>query len=144
MKRRIFCAFISPAGSLRFILGIGAVLLLSGCASVSPQQAFQPVQGDVATLSGQRVVWNQGTADDQKAEAEVRHLLQAPLGVNAAVQIALLNSPDLQATFEEIGISQADLVQAGLLKNPTFAASWRFPMLLRAIPMPSILWPRIF
>jgi cobalt-zinc-cadmium efflux system outer membrane protein len=57
----------------------------------------------------------------------VRHLLLLPLGANEAAQVALLNNPDLQATFEEIGISQADLVQAGLLKNPTFAASWRFP-----------------
>ncbi len=57
----------------------------------------------------------------------VHRLLLAPLNANEAAQIALLNNPDLQATFEEIGISQADLVQAGLLKNPTFAGSWRFP-----------------
>jgi cobalt-zinc-cadmium efflux system outer membrane protein len=85
------------------------------------------VQENVAGLSGQLVTWNQGTADDQKAEAEVQHLLLKPLSANDAAQVALLNNPDLQATFEEIGISQADLVQAGLLKNPTFAASWRFP-----------------
>jgi cobalt-zinc-cadmium efflux system outer membrane protein len=110
----------------RYSTGVAA-LVLTGCASISPQEAFQPVQNDVSSLSGQRVVWNQGTADDQKAEVEVRHLLQTPLSANTAVQVALLNNPDLQATFEEIGISQADLVQAGLLKNPTFAASWRFP-----------------
>ena len=104
-----------------------AALLLSGCASVSPQEAFQPVQSDASALSGHQVAWNRETADDQKAEAEVRHLLSVPLGANDAAQVALLNNPDLQATFEEIGISQADLVQAGLLKNPTFAASWRFP-----------------
>ncbi len=102
-------------------------VLLTGCASVSPQEAFQPVQGDVAGLSGHKVEWNQGTAEDQKAEAEVHHLLSVPLGANDAAQVALLNNPDLQATFEEIGISQADVVQAGLLKNPTFAGSWRFP-----------------
>lgn len=105
----------------------GATVLLTGCASVGPQEAFQPVQGNVSALSGHQIVWNQGTADDRKAEAEVRHLLLVPLNANDAAQVALLNSPDLQATFEEIGISQADLVQAGLLKNPTFAASWRFP-----------------
>ena len=32
----------------------------------------------------------------------------------------------LQATYEEIGISQADLVQAGLLKNPEFTNITRF------------------
>ena len=104
-----------------------AVLLLAGCASVGPQEAFQPVQNKVASLSGYRVAWNQGTADDQKVEAEVNHLLLTPLSANDAVQVALLNNPELQATFQEIGISQADLVQAGLLKNPTFFASLRFP-----------------
>jgi len=108
------------------LLGTGA-LLLTGCASVSPDEAFQPIQSNISTISGQRVAWNRETVDDQKAEAEVRHLLLVPLGANDAAQIALLNNPDLQAIFEEIGISQADLVQAGLLKNPTFAASWRFP-----------------
>ncbi len=102
-------------------------ILLTGCASVSPEEAFQPVQNNVVGLSGHQVAWNQGTAEDQKAEAEVHHLLSVPLGANDAAQVALLNNPDLQATFEEIGISQADVVQAGLLKNPTFAGSWRFP-----------------
>jgi cobalt-zinc-cadmium efflux system outer membrane protein len=73
------------------------------------------------------VAWDQGTSDDQKAEADVRRLLASPLNANDAAQVALLNNPDLQVTFEEIGISQADLVQAGLLKNPTFSGSWRFP-----------------
>ncbi len=102
-------------------------LILTGCATSNPREAFQPVQKNVAAISGHRVAWNQETADDQKAEADVRHLLSVPLGANEAAQVALLNNPDLQATFEEIGLSQADLVQAGLLKNPTFSASWRFP-----------------
>ena len=101
-------------------------LLLIGCAPIGPQEAFQPVQGNISA-SGYRVVWNQGTADDRKAESEVRRLLSLPLDATQAAQVALLNNPDLQATFEEIGISQADLVQAGLLKNPTFALSLRFP-----------------
>ena len=104
-----------------------AAFLLGGCVSPGSKEAFQPVQRDVTTLSGHQVVWNQETADDQKAEAEVRHLLLVPLSANDAAQVALLNNPELQATFEEIGVSQADLVQAGLLKNPVFAASWRFP-----------------
>jgi cobalt-zinc-cadmium efflux system outer membrane protein len=33
----------------------------------------------------------------------------------------------LQATYEELGIAQADLVEAGLLKNPVFTFERRFP-----------------
>ena len=43
-----------------------------------------------------------------------------------AVEIALVNNPDLQATYEELGISQADMVQAGLLRNPSFGAELGF------------------
>lgn len=106
---------------------IVAPFLLAGCASMSQQEAFQDVQGKVVRLSGQHVAWNQNTADDQKALNAIQKLLENPLSANDAVQIALLNNPDLQSRFEDIGISQADLVQAGLLRNPTFSASWRFP-----------------
>jgi len=106
-----------------FLPIVPAILLVTGCSTVSNEEAFKSVQTNVADLSGHKVTWNQGTADDAKVEAQVKQLLSAPLNVHEAVQIALLNNPDLQATFEDIGISQADLVQAGLLKNPAFAGS---------------------
>lgn len=108
-------------------LCLASALLLAGCASVNPQQAFAPVQSEVDGLSGQRVVWNQGTDDDKLVSDDVWQRLKSPLDASAAAQIALLNNPGLQATFEDIGISQAALVQAGLLKNPAFALSLRFP-----------------
>ena len=83
----------------------GITLFLAGCATPTPREAFQPVQNNVAELSGHRVTWNQGTVDDQKVEAQVKRLLAQPLDANAAAQVALLNNPDLQGTFEEIGIS---------------------------------------
>ena len=49
------------------------------------------------------------------------------LTVDDAVQIAFLNNRDLQALYSDLGITQADLVQAGLLKNPLFDASIRWP-----------------
>src|SRR4051812_29027480 len=57
----------------------------------------------------------------------VETLLRATLTADRAVQIALLNNRNLQATFEEIGVAKADLLEAGLLKNPSFDASVRFP-----------------
>ena len=48
-------------------------------------------------------------------------LLARELTVDGAVQIALLGSPHLRSKFEELSIGQADLVQAGLLKNPVFS-----------------------
>jgi len=37
------------------------------------------------------------------------------------VQIALLNNPGLQATYAEVGIAEADLVQASRWRGPTFS-----------------------
>ena len=40
------------------------------------------------------------------------------------MQIALVRNASLQALYEELSIGQADVVQAGLLKNPSiFTAS---------------------
>ena len=38
-----------------------------------------------------------------------------------AVAIALWNSPSFQATLADLGVARADLVEAGLLRNPVFS-----------------------
>ena len=61
---------------------------------------------------------NSGGPEDASIEQAVRELLQQQLTADMAVRIALLTSPQLQAMYESLGIAQADLVQAGLLRNP--------------------------
>ena len=51
----------------------------------------------------------------------VAGLLGKPLTVDDAVQIALLNNRGLQAGFQELGITEAEVVQAGRLPNPGFS-----------------------
>jgi cobalt-zinc-cadmium efflux system outer membrane protein len=55
-------------------------------------------------------------------------MMQKELSADAAVQIALIGNPGLQATYEELGVAQADLVQAGLLPNPTIGVGFLFPV----------------
>lgn len=95
--------------------------LLGGCASTSAKPAFDDVAREVKARSGHTVRWSQGTEEDRRAEAAIDELLSRELTVDAAVQVALLGNPGLQAHFEELAIGQADLVQAGLLKNPVFS-----------------------
>ena len=95
----------------------------AGCASTSPAPAFQDVAAQVEHRSGHRIAWDQGTAEDAQVDQAIRRLLAKELAVDDAVQIALLRNPSLLATYEELSIAQADLVQAGLLKNPTFAVA---------------------
>ena len=100
-------------------------LLLTGCASVPSKGGFDEVQQAATQRLGQKVQWNQGTADDKAAAQGVQSLLHRPLTADDAVQVALLNNRRLQATYEELGVAQANLVQAGLLKNPRFSGSFQ-------------------
>ena len=103
------------------------ITLLGGCAAVQPRSSFPEVAQGVIDATGYRVHWNSGGADDEAAASQVRTLLSKPLDADAAVQIALLNNRSLQAVYEDLGIAQAELVGAGLLHNPVFDASVRFP-----------------
>src|SRR5262249_34074899 len=54
-------------------------------------------------------------------------LLAKELTEESAIQLALVNNRSLQATYEDLGVAQADLVQAGLLRNPSLGFGIRFP-----------------
>src|SRR6266511_3320301 len=106
------------------LLGAG---VLAGCTHVDPNPAFRELANTVHLRTGKRVQWNRGSIEDAQAQAAVSFLLSRPLTAESAVQIALLNNHTLQATYEELGIAQADLVEAGLLRNPIFTFERRFP-----------------
>lgn len=97
------------------------VAALMGCASTSPAGAFKDVRADVRERSGHDLAWDHESSDDKAIERAVDELLAADLTADGAVQVALLNNPTLRATYEELSLAQADLVQAGLLKNPVFS-----------------------
>lgn len=99
-----------------------------GCASTSPKPAFDDTAKLVADRSGQRIAWSEDDQGAPEIDRAVHDLLQQPLTVSAAVQIALLRNRRLQVRFEELGVAQADLVQAGLLKNPTLFGSIHLPI----------------
>ncbi|MGH6623310.1 MAG: TolC family protein, partial [Burkholderiaceae bacterium] len=69
---------------------------------------------------GKDAVWARSDAEQQTVAARVNELLAQPLSVDSAVQVALINNKGLQAGYYELGLSEADLVQAGRLPNPGF------------------------
>jgi hypothetical protein len=99
---------------------IGWLLLLlfgvSGCASVNLTAGFPELSAAVEERSATKLVWNRGTDLDKATADQLRSLLQRKLTADDAVQIAMLNNRDLQAMYSELGVAQADLVQAGLFK----------------------------
>lgn len=100
---------------------------LSGCAAEGPDKSFDQVQSLTQDRVGTHVYWNRNSKQDEQARAATDRALSQPLTCDAAVTLALLNNHHLQAIFEDLGISQADFVQAGLLDNPVFNLSIRFP-----------------
>lgn len=112
--------------------GIGVMCLLlfglTGCASVDLGAGFPDVSAAVAERSGTTIVWNRGTELDREAEEKLRALRQRKLTPDDGVQIAMLNNRDLQAIYLELGVAQADLVQAGLFRNPILDAAVQFPL----------------
>jgi cobalt-zinc-cadmium efflux system outer membrane protein len=103
-----------------------AVAALAGCAAAPKDAGFGDVRRDVAARTGQAVEWDRRTAADYAVSQRVRSMLAAGIGADEAVQVALLNNRSLQATYEGLGVAQAELVQAGLLRNPVFDADVKF------------------
>ncbi len=112
----------------RVTLAILAAALVSGCATVLPQEAFREAQPDLEAAVEARVVWRTGSDEDRQADALIDSLLARPLGLEGAVQVALLSNRRLQATYEDLGVAQASLVQAGLLGNPAFGGRALWPL----------------
>ena len=106
---------------------LGVVLFAAGCAQVPKEAGFNEVRGLVEERVDHRIQWTQESEADREVEKAVAKLLQSELSPEAAVQIALLNNPGLQAVYEDLGITQADVVEAGLLENPVLFGKVRFP-----------------
>ncbi len=99
---------------------VALLVLLAGCASLSPDGGVADVQKLVQDRAGAGavVIGREATPLTQQAIAA---LLERPLDEAAAVRIALLNNPSLHASMAALGISDADRVQAGTLPNPHFS-----------------------
>ena len=101
--------------------GVAAsVLVVSGCATFSKDGGFDTVAKETRERLGKDARPIRSAADADAVREAVDALLAKPLSVDDAVQIAVLNNRGLQATYGELGIAEADLVQAGRLQNPGF------------------------
>ncbi len=101
---------------------------VSGCASVDLSAGFPDVRSNVQQQLGMSLYWNNGTNLDREVDEKLKAILREKLTAERAVQVALLNNRELQGVYADLGVAQADLVQAGLLKNPLFDAVVTFPV----------------
>lgn len=100
-------------------------MVFAGCVSVDPRPDYQNTSRMVIERTGTDEVYEPGI--EPLIEGKISGLLEGGLTTREAVQVALLNNRSLQAAFQQIGVSRAEVVQSGLLSNPSLGFSLRFP-----------------
>lgn len=104
------------SSTLKALAATSAVLVLAGCASFSQDGGLNQVSDMTRARIGQPV-------SSAPAQSRVAEILSQPLTPDTAVELALLNNRSLQASLAELRIAEADLVQAGRMRNPGFSFS---------------------
>ncbi|MCP3920117.1 MAG: TolC family protein [bacterium] len=101
-------------------------VLITGCQSVDPGPDYDRAVEEIRRATGAANVFHPDSESGQ-VETRVTELLEGGLELTEAVELGLLNSPLLQASFHGVGMASADRAQAGLLTNPSLSAVLRFP-----------------
>ncbi len=104
----------SPRWSWR-IAAIALALGASGCAVV-PADLGRSEVDSLITERGQ-------TVDTGDTAALLASLITPSLSADDAVRIALINNPELQATYAKLGFAVADVYEAGRIRNPFLSGS---------------------
>lgn len=112
---------------IRLVIAAVACVAFSGCAQSAPERGLGGTRELVAERTGLEVRWDQHTPADAQVAERIREMLTTPLSADDAVQVALLSNRRLQASYQRLGIAQADVVEAGLLENPVFHLRPRWP-----------------
>lgn len=103
-----------------------AAVITAGCASPEIGRSAPRVVAATQDKLAKDIVYTADANARRAVRSRVEELLSRPLTAKSAVQIALLNNQRLQADLALLGIAQADLVQAGLFKNPVFSGTMVF------------------
>ncbi len=95
-------------------------VFISGCATFSPQPSSASINSLLQTRGAASLNWSNldSMQSDQKT---IDTLLAEPLGVDAAVAIALLRSPKLQHEYARLGYARADVLEAIQIANPSIS-----------------------
>ena len=104
------------------VLGSAALvgLLLTGCASVNIDQTISDTNADKSAFTQGKLALSR-TDQQRQARAQLsRELLAKPLGMDEAVQLALTNSPAMQALLAQSWADMSLANQGGRMANPIF------------------------
>ena len=111
---------MNPATFIQLNVVVACTWLLSGCAS--PREDFRNISTDLEHRTGHTLT----NAKPGEIIIPTSVSFDDGLSEDEAVTLALWNNAAFQETLADLGLSRADLVQAGMLPNPTL--SMLFPV----------------
>lgn len=106
--------------SLRVNTFLMSAALLGGCASVSIDQSLRDINQSANAFTEGRLALAQNQSQRSAMMQATQTLLKQPLTQTAAVQLALANSPTMQALLAEHWANSANAAQSGRIMNPLF------------------------
>ena len=110
---------LSPA---RALPALAFALALAGCASLSPQPPADEVSSLLESRGAVAVDWSAvgAPADERRALSE---WLDKPMTLDAALRVAMLQSPSLREEYGRLGLARAEVLEAVQLENPRLSLS---------------------
>src|SRR5690606_38272338 len=104
--------------NLRVPVAFAAALFLAGCATVDIDGAVQDANQSLPGFTQGKLELSRTQHQRARREQLAEQFLSAPLTMDAAVQLALANSPSFQAVVAEGWGQMAVAEQGGRIANP--------------------------
>jgi cobalt-zinc-cadmium efflux system outer membrane protein len=98
----------------------GALTFVTGCAGLAPARGTADIDKAVAERGAPPPQWPQSTrSDDGESAAPLTEVVTR----ERAVQLAFMRNAKIRETYAELGIAQADVLEASRIVNPTLSYS---------------------
>lgn len=111
---------------IRLAAMLALLLGLCGCVGAELQESQErdraELRSELATRAKTPLLTNPEpnfAAEAPEVSSQVRELLSGELDESSAIQVALLQNAEAQELYARLAIGRAELVQAGLLRNPS-------------------------
>jgi len=102
-------------------LSLTAVAILAGCASVNLEQTLEKTNAQTGDFTAGRLSLAQTDQQRDDRQQAASKLLTSVVGQKEAVQLALLNSPSMQAMLAQSWADASLAAQSGRIANPIFS-----------------------
>lgn len=96
---------------------LGAAATLGGCAAGSLRRDLRDVSAATGATFSREVTDERAVSEE--TERSVRGLVAGGLSADTALRVAMLNNRALRAQLRELGVARGQLIQAGVLPNPS-------------------------